>query len=53
MEQFGTGNTKYNIEMFPGGEATIVVEFGKCIHPDSQRKVKPLPIIWRIILSPE
>lgn len=28
------------VEMRPLGEAAIIVEFGKCIHPDIHRKVK-------------
>lgn len=33
-------NKVHNVDMFPLGEAAIVVEFGRCIRPDIHRKVK-------------
>jgi inhibitor of KinA len=40
LDQFAAGNTKHDIEMIPLGEAAIIVEFGRCIHPDIHRQVK-------------
>lgn len=40
MAQMNNESNIRGVEMLPLGEAAIVVEFGRCIHPDIQRKVK-------------